>query len=405
MTLAEARAAIAAGADLNAFISLSRESGTGTVVAIKDLVDVRGAVTTGGGAILKGEPAAADAQVVRRIREAGGVVVGKTNLHEWAYGVTSNNPHHGAVRNPHDRERVSGGSSGGSAVAVAAGMCDWALGSDTGGSIRIPAALCGVVGFKPTVGTVDLEGVIPLSRTLDTLGPLAPDVRSAALAMEQMSELRGLLPDRGRPLAELRVAVARGWADGVDATTRTAWDAATRGLPEIDLPDRLAMGAAGLTILLVEAAAHHRRWVEEMPDRYGADVLELLRAGLRLERHEYSMALYEQSRLRERAEQALAGWDAVVCPTTRIVAPPIGAGYERADLTGHTRPFNTTGQPVIVLPVPSPGLPVGLQVVGHFGEEERLVEVALALEAAWGGRPDPTQADLPSGMPGWTMPP
>src|SRR5581483_10509754 len=134
-----------------------------------------------------------DAPVVRRVREHGAVVVGKTNLHEFAYGVTSVNPHYGAVLNPHDTERVAGGSSGGSAVAVATGMCDWALGSDTGGSIRIPAAFCGVVGLKPTIGTIDTETVVPLSRTLDTLGPLAPDVATAAVALEAMSELSGLL--------------------------------------------------------------------------------------------------------------------------------------------------------------------------------------------------------------------
>src|SRR3989442_1957908 len=151
-------------------------------------------VTTAGGVILPAEPATDDAPVITRIRQAGCVVVGKANLHEFAYGVTSVNPHYGPVRNPYDSSRVAGGSSGGSAVAVAEGMCDWAVGSDTGGSIRIPAAFCGVVGFKPTIGTVETEGVIPLSRSLDTLGPLAPDVRSVARALEMMSGLTDLVP-------------------------------------------------------------------------------------------------------------------------------------------------------------------------------------------------------------------
>ncbi|HEY4865779.1 MAG TPA: amidase, partial [Candidatus Dormibacteraeota bacterium] len=159
MTPAQARERIRERSDLNAFISLTEEDGEGPVVAVKDLVDVRGAVTTAGSVLLPSVPAEDDAPTVRRMREFGCVVVGKTNLHEWAFGVTSDNPHYGPVRNPRNPELVAGGSSGGSAAAVAAGMCDWAVGSDTGGSIRIPAAFCGVVGFKPTVGTIDTEGV------------------------------------------------------------------------------------------------------------------------------------------------------------------------------------------------------------------------------------------------------
>ena len=387
MSPAEAREQIRARADLNAFISVTEEEGGGPVVAVKDLVDVAGTVTTAGSRIPPAVAAERDAPVVRRMREFGCVVVGKTNLHEWAYGVTSNNPHFGPVRNPFDPERVPGGSSGGSAVAVAAGMCDWAVGSDTGGSIRIPAALCGVVGFKPTVGTIDIEGVVPLSRSLDTLGPLAPDVRTAARALEMMSELTELAPERPRPLSELKVAVARGWGEGLAPEVEPGWSAVTAGLPEVELPDRGRMGAAGLTILMVEAAAFHRDRVERQADEFGADVLELLRQGLRVSRRKYVEALLEQSRLRVETEAAMAGWDAVLAPAMRIGAPRIGEGYERADLTGYTRPFNTTGQPVIALPAPVPGLPAGVQVVGHFGEERALVEVALALEEAWRTRP------------------
>lgn len=386
MTPAEARKRIRAREDLRAFISLTDEDGDGPIVAVKDLVDVRGMVTTGGGIILDPVPAIDDAPLVRRMREFGCVVVGKTNLHEWAFGVTSENPHYGAVRNPHDPERVSGGSSGGSAVAVAAGMCDWAVGSDTGGSIRIPAGLCGVVGFKPTVGTVDTGGVIPLSRSLDTMGALAADVRSAARALEMMSELTGLEPVTPRPPAEFRVAVPKGWGEDLAPEITAAWTAVSGGLPGIPFPDRDCLGAPGLTILYVEAASHHRLWVERFPEKYGADVLALLERGLRVSRREYREALLEQSRLRLEAEAAMAAWDAVLAPVTRIVAPRIGAGYERPDMTGYTRPFNTTGQPVITLPAPVPAgtMPVGVQVVGHFGREAALVEVALALEAAWG---------------------
>ena len=389
MRVADARVRIAELKHLNAFISMTSEAGEGPVVAVKDLADVRGTVTTGGGTILPAEAAERDAPVVSRMREFGCVVVGKANLHEWAFGVTSSNPHYGPVRNPHDPERIPGGSSGGSAVAVATGMCDWALGSDTGGSIRIPAALCGVVGFKPSIGSTDTEQVVPLSRSLDTLGPLAPDVESVARALEMMSGLSALLPERRRGLGDFRLAVAKDWTGDLHPEIRTPWELVTQGLSEIRLPGLAELADAGLTILLVEAGAYHRRWLEDYPDRYGTDVLALLKAGLEVPRSDYVAALRAQARLRTDTEAALDGLDALLVPTTRIPAPRIGEDYRRADLTMYTRPFNTTGHPVINLPAPAPGMPVGIQVVGHFGEEARLVEVALALEAAW--------KDFPSG--------
>jgi len=383
MTPAEARGRIRSRADLNAFISLSDEEGDGPLVAVKDLVDVRGMVTTAGASFPPNGPAERDAPLVRRMREFGCVVIGKANLHEWAFGVSSQNPHFGGVRNPRAPDRLPGGSSGGSAVAVAAGLCDWAVGSDTGGSIRIPASYCGVVGFKPTIGTVDTEGVVPLSRTLDTVGPLAPDVRSAARALEMMSELTGLVPERTRPLAELLIAVPSGWGAGLEPEIGDAWSAVSAGLPEIYLPDRERMAAPGLTILLAEAAALHRERLEQHPEGFGGDVRRLLEQGLTVSRHDYSMALLEQSRIRTETEAAMQGWDAILAPTTRVLPPLLGEEYDRGDVTGYTRPFNTTGQPVITLPAPVDGIPVGVQVVGHFGQERPLVEVALALEAAW----------------------
>jgi len=384
MTPAEARERIGACADLNAFISLTDEDGTGPIVAVKDLVDVRGTVTTGGGVLLPDTPARRDAPVIRRLRTHGCVMIGKTNLHEWAFGVTSQNPHYGGVRNPRAPDRVPGGSSGGSSAAVAAGLCDWAIGSDTGGSIRIPASFCGVVGFKPTIGSIDTEGVIPLSRTLDTLGPLAPDVRSATRALEMMSGFR-LAPERPRPLSELRIAVARGWAERLDPEVAGPWALVSAGLPAIDLPDRRRMGAAGLTILQAEAAAFHRDWMEQHPDRYGDELRRLLERSLEVGRTEYSDALLDQSRIRVETEAAMEGWDALLAPTTRVLAPKLGEAYDRGDLTGYTRPFNTTGQPVITLPAPieGEGVPVGIQVVGRFGADALVAEVALALETAW----------------------
>ncbi|HEX6350925.1 MAG TPA: amidase [Candidatus Dormibacteraeota bacterium] len=385
MTPDQARARARELAHLNAFISLTEEGGSGPAVAIKDLVDVRDTVTTAGGVILPTVKADRDAPVISRIRASGAAVMGKASLHEFAYGATSSNPHYGPVRNPHDPERVAGGSSGGSAVAVATGMCDWALGTDTGGSIRIPASFCGVVGIKPTVGSIDTEGVIPLSRTLDTLGPLAPDMATAARALEAMSDLRGLLPERRRPVGDFRLATPGGWTRQLrlDETTATTWARVAAELPEVNFPDRERMHAAGHTILLVEAYQFHARWMDEVPDRYGADVLALLRQGAEVPRERYVAALLEQAYVRAEAEATLSEIDALLVPVAPYTAPLIGQQLERGTLLGFTRPFNTTGHPVIALPAPSDGLPVGIQVVGRFGRERELVEVAMALEAAW----------------------
>jgi len=378
MDLTEARRRIQEQADLHAFISISDEDGAGTVVAVKDLVDVAGMVTTAGGVILPNEPAERDAPVVARIRRQGCVVVGKTNLHEFAFGVTSNNPHYGAVRNPHDPTRVAGGSSGGSAAAVAAGMCDWAIGSDTGGSIRIPASLCGVVGFKPRLGSIDIGGVIPLAWSLDTLGPMGPDVSTVAQAFSMMSG--EALPEESsnRP----RIAVPRAWVTGLDDPTEEAWRRVSRGWPEIDFVDRDRMFSAGLTILLVEAATYHRLWVAEFPEKYGADVLAHLRRGLGVPGVDYVEAMRERTRLIAEAQSALDDFDALVLPATAIVAPRIEAGDEaREPLTRFTRPFNTTGQPVVTLPAPAAGLPVGIQVVGRTNADT--LRTAAWLEREW----------------------
>jgi aspartyl-tRNA(Asn)/glutamyl-tRNA(Gln) amidotransferase subunit A len=378
MELGEARRRIEEQADLHAFISLSDEHGVGTVVAVKDLVDVAGMVTTAGGVILPNVPAERDAPVVERIRREGCVVVGKTNLHEFAFGVTSANPHYGAVRNPHDPTRVAGGSSGGSAVAVAAGMCDWAIGSDTGGSIRIPASLCGVVGFKPAIGSIDIAGVIPLSWSLDTLGPMASDMSAVARAFSMMSGDEVPVGSLSRP----RLAVPRAWIASLDAPTERAWSLVSQGWPEIEFVDRDRLFRAGLTILLVEAATYHRRWVAECPEKYGADVLAHLKRGLTLPAVDYLEAVRERSRLAAEAERALDGIDALLLPATAIVAPLIAAGDEvREPLTRFTRPFNTTGQPVVTLPAPVTGLPVGMQVVGRTNADT--LRVAMWLEREW----------------------
>ena len=381
MELGEARRRIRDHANLHAFISLSAETGSGAVVAVKDLVDVAGMVTTAGGIILPETPAGDDAPVIKRIRSHGCVVVGKANLHEFAYGVTSVNPHYGSVLNPHDTSRVAGGSSGGSAVAVATAMCDWAIGSDTGGSIRIPSSLCGVVGFKPALGSIDTTGVIPLAHSLDTLGPMARDVATAAAAYSMMSgESLALEPARSP-----RLGVPAGWVAGLDDETQRSWDLVSAGVPEVDFPGREELYNVGLTILLVEAAEYHRQWATRFPEKYGADVLGHIRRGLEMPplNAEYFRAW---TRMRENAQSAMDGIDALILPATAIVAPLVDAGTEvREPLTRFTRPFNATGQPVVSLPAPVSGLPVGIQVVGRTNSVA--MSVAAWLEREWRDKP------------------
>jgi Asp-tRNA(Asn)/Glu-tRNA(Gln) amidotransferase A subunit family amidase len=376
--LREARRRIKERADLCAFISTSSEDGAGTIVAVKDLIDVAGMVTTAGGIILPNEPADHDAPVVERIRREGCLVVGKTNLHEFAFGVTSINPHYGTVRNPHDPGRVAGGSSGGSAVAVAAGMCDWAIGSDTGGSIRIPGSLCGVAGFKPELGSIDTSGVVPLSWSLDTLGPLGADVATVASAFSIMSGEIVPTTDLDRP----RLAIPAGWIADLDEPTERAWRLVSDGLPGIDFVDRGQLFRTGLTILLVEAATYHRRWASEFPDKYGSDVLGHIRRGLGVLAVDFEEALRERTALQAKATQAMEDVDALLVPATAIVAPPVDGGDDvREPLARFTRPFNTTGQPVVVLPAPVRGLPVGMQVVGRTNAGA--LRAAMWLEREW----------------------
>ena len=390
MRILDARARADELKDLNLFITMTDEDGDGEVVAVKDLVDVRGTPTTGGGRLLPTEPKSEDAPLIRNLRSRGCVMIGKTNLHEWAFGSTNMNRHYGTVHNPRDRTRIAGGSSGGSAAAVAAGVCDWAIGSDTGGSIRIPAALCGIVGFKPTFGTVDTTGVVPLSFSLDTIGSLAPDVATATRAVAMMAGPRRDGPGidgwgsiEPIPAERLRLAVPAGWVNGLDAQVRKAWEAASEGLPEIELPSLDAMQKACLDIMLSEAAAFHKRWMDTRPDEYAPDVLARLRTGLSVTGSDYVQALADQERMRQEVARAMRGLDAILLPSTASVAPLIAAEVDTSPLVRFTRPFNLTGQPVFSLPAPVDGLPAGIQVIGHVGRDIELAAVAAGLERAW----------------------
>jgi Asp-tRNA(Asn)/Glu-tRNA(Gln) amidotransferase A subunit family amidase len=371
--------------DLNLFIAMTNEDGDGEVVAVKDLVDVRGTPTTGGGRILPAGPKSEDAPLIRNLRSHGCVMIGKTNLHEWAFGSTNMNRHYGTVHNPRDRSRIAGGSSGGSAAAVAAGACDWAIGSDTGGSVRIPAALCGIVGFKPTFGTIDTKGVVPLSFSLDTIGSLASDVATATRAVAMMAGIDEWGAVEPVPIERLRLAVPAGWVDGLDAQVRKAWDLVSEGIPEIELPGLDAMQKACLDIMLSEAVAFHKTWMDTRPGDYGPDVLARLRTGLGVTGLDYVRAIKDQKRMREEVSRAMRGLDAILLPSTAAVAPLIAPEVDTRPLVRFTRPFNLTGQPVFSLPAPVDGLPAGIQVIGHFGRDIELAAVAGGLERAWRG--------------------
>ncbi|HEX3507931.1 MAG TPA: amidase [Candidatus Dormibacteraeota bacterium] len=383
MKILDARARAEELRDLNLFIAMTGEDGDGEVVAVKDLVDVRGTPTTGGGRMLPTDPKSEDAPLIRNLRGAGCVMIGKTNLHEWAFGSTNMNRHYGTVHNPRDPSRIAGGSSGGSAAAVAAGACDWAIGSDTGGSIRIPASLCGVVGFKPTFATIDTTGVVPLSSSLDTIGSLAPDVATATRAVAMMARIDGWDSIEPIPAERLRLAVPAGWVSGLDAQVQQAWDAVSAGLPVVELPSLDAMQKACLDIMLSEAVAFHKQWMDTEPEKYGPDVLARLRTGLAITGHDYVQAVADQKRMREEVARSMRGLDAILLPSTASVAPLIAPEVDTAPLVRFTRPFNLTGQPVFSLPARVDGLPAGIQVIGHVGRDIELAAVAAGLERAW----------------------
>jgi aspartyl-tRNA(Asn)/glutamyl-tRNA(Gln) amidotransferase subunit A len=381
--MADARARASELRDWNLFITMTDEEDGGEVVAVKDLVDVRGTPTTAGSVLLSREPKANDAPLVRNLRGRGCAVIGKTNLHEWAFGSTNINQHYGAVRNPRDPARIAGGSSGGSAAAVAAGVCDWAVGSDTGGSIRIPAGLCGVVGFKPTLNLIDTTGVVPLSHSLDTIGSLAPNVATAARAVAMMAGVEDWAGTGSIPRDRLRLAVPASWITPLDEATQTAWELVSADLPAVELPSLEAMQRACLDIMFREAAAYHREWLDSRPEAYAPDVLARLRTAAQVTETDYVRAIAERGRFQAEVANAMRGLDGILLPATGAVAPPIGDAVDTQPLVRFTRPFNLTGQPVFSLPAPVPGLPVGIQVVGHLGRDAELVGVAAGLEAAW----------------------
>jgi aspartyl-tRNA(Asn)/glutamyl-tRNA(Gln) amidotransferase subunit A len=366
----------------------------GVPLAIKDLLDVAGWPTLAGSPLRRGHRAAQDAAVVARLRAAGAHFLGKTATHEWALGTTTANPHFGPTRNPWDFARIPGGSSGGNGAGLAAELFPGAVGSDTGGSIRIPAALCGVVGLKPTRGRLPLEGVVPLAASLDHVGPMARSVADAQLLMAVLLD-EPAAGDAGRAgLRGMRVGWPGGYfAADVDADIATAVAAALRefeaaGAAVVDLPelDWRAAAAANGVLLLAEAAAYHRERLATAPGDFGADVRLRLERGAGLLPAAVGAARAVQAAWSARLADLFAGGvDFLLTPTTPRTAAPIAGidGVQAArSLTAFTSIFNLTGLPAISVPCgfDARGLPIGLQLVGPFGADAALLAVAAAYQ-------------------------
>ncbi len=371
----------------------------GVPISLKDLFDLRGTPTTAASRVRDGHMAERDAPTVAHLRQAGAVFVGKTNLHEFAFGTTNEDSAYGPARNPHDPQRSPGGSSGGSAVSVATGMALATIGTDTGGSIRIPAAACGIVGLKPSFGDVSTDGVVPLSRTFDHVGPLTQTVTDAWLVY------RGLLggaigkPPAPAPMSTLRIAVPRAYfCDVLDDEVRARFEEGLEALrragarvDEVEIRHAHDVAPVYLQISVADAAAYHAATLETVPERYTPNVRMRLEMGRYLSSEDYARALVGREVLRREVDAALAGRDALAIPTLPIPAPLIGAVTIKVGATEEpvrnlmlrlTSPFNATGHPAIALPNGriSSGLPCSTQLIGLRGHTDALLRVALAVE-------------------------
>ena len=320
------------------------------------------------------------AEAVARLEAAGYANVGKTNLHEFAYGITSANPHYGTVPNPSFPGRMAGGSSGGSAAALAAGLADAALGTDSGGSIRIPAACCGIVGFKPSYGLVSVEGVFPLAPSFDHAGPMARSVTECTAMMTSLAD--GFEPLTVDSLEEVRVGVA--WLELADPLVHARVLEASELFPrcrEIDFPLAERIGH----VFMREVADVHRDLFAEFADSYGDNVRTKIERCLSVTDAEYERALEVREAMRERAEAALEGVDLVLTPTLGFVAPrlPVDDLELREAAIRFTIPFNALGWPTLALPCgpADDGLPASLQIAGRPGSDALVLAVGELVES------------------------
>ena len=400
-TALQAQVPESAGRDTNAL--------RGIPIAVKDLFDTAGVRTTAGSTFFAENIPAQDAFVVEKLKQVGAIIVGKTNTHEIALGVTGNNPHYGTARNPWDPSRIPGGSSSGSAIAVATGMALGALGSDTGGSIRIPASLCGVVGLKPTFGRVSLRGVFPLSWNLDHVGPLTRCVRDAALLLQIIAIYDPLDPAsvkmltgdylnhlndkvKGRKIA-LGVGpfIETSDPEVLEAVQETVKVFESLGckVQEVEVSWLQEAALANKTMTQSDGAAVHRDRLREHPEMFGEDIRRRLEDGAKTTSTDYILARRTQAEVRKRFENFFEEHDFLVTPTTPIAAPTVDghdAVEQAARLTRFTAPFNLAGLPALSLPCgfTATGLPIGLQIVSRAWGEFKLLNLGHAFEQATG---------------------
>ena len=371
----------------------------GRTISLKDLIDVKGVPTTAASRVRAGHVALVDAILVTRLREAGAVLIGKTNMHEFALGTTSDESAFGPVHNPRDPGRSPGGSSGGSGAAVATGMSWASIGSDTGGSIRIPASACGVVGLKPGFGEISLVGVVPLSVSLDHVGPIAQNVSDAWAVYDALIETAQPLP---APCAidHLRIGKLGGYfLDTLDKDVRARFEEALSRLADagasvvdIDLGRLPDIQSTYLNVALPEAYAYHAEAFAKLADEFSDSVRSRLEMGARISRDDYVQAQGDRARLRSAVDKALLKCDVLALPTLPI--PPQRIGATEAIIDGRAEPlrpltlrltqlFNLTGHPAISLPCgdTGEGLPCGFQIVGRLRQTPALLQVALSCEA------------------------
>ena len=372
----------------------------GIPIGLKDLIDTAGVRTTAASAVFRDRVPTEDADVVKKLRAAGAVLVGKHNLHEFAYGGSSLISHFGPVRNPANPEFITGGSSGGSAAAVASGMCYGAIGTDTAGSIRQPAALCGVVGLKPTYGRVSTGGIIPLSASLDHAGPITRTVEDAAILLDIVADrslkCRECLHEG---IEKFVVGVPREYFfQDLDAEVAAAVEKAISQLAalasmvrELDLPV-----SADRTLQSAESYAYHRQMVASTPELYHPETLRRIRSGEHVSESQYQKALQNLQQVRREIAEKFEEVDVLVMPTTPIPAPQI------VDLTKdpallrptelfllrNTRPVNVWGLPAVSVPCgfTSKGLPIGLQIVGAPDAEAKVLRAAYLYERIRDGK-------------------
>ena len=371
----------------------------GIPIALKDNIDTAGIRTTAASELFKDRIPAEDAEVARRLKNAGAILLGKTNMHEFAYGTTSAVTYFGAVHNPWALDRIPGGSSGGSAAATSADLCLGSLGTDTGGSVRIPASFCGVVGFKPTYGRVSCRGVIPLSWTLDHVGPICKTVEDAALMLDAIAGFDSEdpassdlpVPSYTRaltlPIDKLRFGVpTRPYWEGLDPEVQKAVETAigvlaklTSGARDVTLPS-----TNGLNVIGPEAYAYHAKWIAESPNLYQPATRAILQRSAESKAPAYADALHKVYLVRREIRKTFDSVDLLVTPTMPLPPVMIEASSTQAATTRNTAPFDVYGLPAISLPCgfTSAGLPIGLQISGAPFAEPTVLALAHAYEHA-----------------------